>query len=108
MPQTYRCDICQEVAGDFMVVSIATGQTISVGVECLLEWAMPLVEAFTRAQEEYQAGSEAAQTPAGAEMAQWEAGYPQGRSEGPEEAPGDTSDLERSDTQEEATAHDQG
>lgn len=70
-----------------MVTAIATGQTISVGVECLLDWAMPIVEAVNQAQLAQQAGTQPADTPAGAEMAAWEAGYPQGRPEGPEAAP---------------------
>jgi hypothetical protein len=105
MAQTYRCDICNEVAGDFMVTSIATGQTISVGVECLLDWAMPMVEAFQRAQEEYQAGPGGAEAVAGASGVEWESDYPQGRSQGPETAPGPTSETVREDTETETAAH---
>lgn len=105
MAQTYRCDICQEVAGDFMVTMIATGQTISVGIECLLDWAMPLLEAYEASQQAQAEGSQPAPTPAGAEMAAWEAGYPQGRPEGQEEASEATSEVLREDT-EAATASD--
>jgi hypothetical protein len=105
MAQTYRCDICNEVAGDFMVTSIATGQTISVGVECLLDWAMPMVEAFQRAQQEYQSGPGGAEAVAGAAGVEWESDYPQGRSEGPETASDGTSETVGEDSETEAAAH---
>ena len=49
MPQTYQCDLCQTVAGDFMVTAIANGQVICVGVECLPLWAIPAAAGWAEA-----------------------------------------------------------
>lgn len=43
MAQTYRCDVCNEVAGDFMLHSIATSDVTCIGVECLALWTLPTV-----------------------------------------------------------------
>ena len=50
MAQNYQCDICQEVAADFMITVIHDGSVQAVGVECLLDWALPIVEAWQAAQ----------------------------------------------------------
>lgn len=79
MPQTYSCDICHEVAADFMVTNISDGRTVAVGVECLLDWAMPIAQAYMDAVDR-EAGQEAAQgAPGAAQGPEWEDGYPQGR-----------------------------
>lgn len=49
MPQTYQCDICNTVAGDFMVTYINDGRTVSVGVECLPLWALPIAAGWAEA-----------------------------------------------------------
>ena len=49
MAQTYQCDICGTVAGDFMVTYIADGRVVSVGVECLPIWALPIAAGWAEA-----------------------------------------------------------
>ena len=51
MAQTYQCDVCGEVAADFMVTVIQDGSVVAVGVECLLDWALPIAEAYQAAMD---------------------------------------------------------
>lgn len=104
MPQTYNCDICHEVAADYMITEIQTGQTIAVGVECVLDWSMPLAEAFNEAVEASQRHEEPATAPVTAEDQQWEEDYPQGRQDPDGEPPGDDTEVGGSDSEEESPA----
>jgi hypothetical protein len=49
MAQPIPCDICGETTADLVVTVIADGQVIGVGVECLLDWALPIAEAYAQA-----------------------------------------------------------
>lgn len=51
MAQNFECDVCHEVAADFMISVVHDGSVVCVGVECLLDWAMPIVEAYQEAIE---------------------------------------------------------
>lgn len=119
MAQTYQCDICNATTADFMVTYIANGEVVAVGIECLLDWALPQAEAYQAAvarQQAEQAGTDTndpgtqdvtaldppeadsgpVAAPAGADD-QWEADYPQGRSDGgdgpPNEPAEETSEV---------------
>lgn len=91
MPATYNCDLCHEVAADYMITDIQTGQTIAVGVECVLDWALPLAEAYKEAVEASERHSEPLAPPAAPEDQQWEEGYPQAGAEAESEPSDDDS-----------------
>lgn len=58
MPQAIPCDICGQTTADFVISYVADGQVVGVGVECVLDWAMPLAEAFQQIVEREQADAE--------------------------------------------------
>ena len=79
MPQDYPCDVCRATTADFMITQIGTGDVIAVGVECILDWAMPIAEAFMAAGQAEDQAIEAGQAAAESPDPEWEADYPQGR-----------------------------
>lgn len=94
MGQAYNCDICHEVAADFMITRIEDGTTAAVGVECLLEWAMPIAQAFMDAVEGGELVPDPLKPPDDPEDAKWEEEYPQRGVEGESEPPGDGTEME--------------
>lgn len=77
MPSSYTCDICNQVAGDFMVTSTATGASQIIGIECLLEWAMALTESWQAAVNAEQGRIDAATGPADTPADGWEYDQPE-------------------------------
>ena len=78
MAQPIPCDICQATTADFLISNTQDGSVTGVGVECLLDWAVPIVEAYAAA-----VAREAGTTPGADEAAtappdDWEQGYPEG------------------------------
>lgn len=64
MAQNYVCDLCNEVAADFMITVIQDGSVQAIGVECLLDWALPIADAFAQAQQREAAQAETQPNPA--------------------------------------------
>lgn len=54
MAQTIPCDLCNQVAADF-IISFPNGDTpVGVGIECFADWALPIIEAYNEAVEREQ------------------------------------------------------
>lgn len=49
MGQPIPCDVCGQTTADFVVTVVHDGQVVGVGVECLLDWALPIADAYAQA-----------------------------------------------------------
>ena len=130
MAQNYRCDVCQDVAADFMITDIRDGEVTAVGVECLLDWALPIAEAYQAAvaHSRGEAGDpgtvnvtaldppddgtveapQELQEPSEGSDAEWEqSARPRAKGARKRGSPA-SADVEREDTQAEAAAHERG
>ncbi len=102
MAQNYLCDICGAVAADYMITNVQTGQTLAVGVECILDFAMPLAESYGDSLAREQAGDAGPAPLDDPEAVKWEEGYPQTGGDFPDMAAveGGTGEAVDADTSE--------
>lgn len=77
MAQPIPCDICELGAADFVVTVVATGEVVGVHGGCILDFAVPVAEAYHAAAGHEPEGDE--QSPGSEQPGdEWEDGYPQG------------------------------
>ena len=100
MASAIPCDICEQGAADFVVTVVSDGSVVGVHGRCILDFALPVAEAFNAAAA-HEAEAEAPSTDGGQPGDTWEDGYPQGRDDddegqpAPEGEQGDPEDDEQ-------------
>jgi len=71
--QPIPCDICEQTVADWVITDQRDGSVIGLGIECLLDWAVPIAEAFNAAQEREPAGPDSSPGSAQTGDDEWEA-----------------------------------
>ena len=101
MAQPIPCDVCEQTTADFLITDVSDGSVMGLGIECVLDWAVPIAEAFQAARaHEGDPGPASTVSPQAADKA-WEASA---RTDGPKSPEAAETTDEGHDTEDTDTA----
>lgn len=105
MAQPIPCDLCNAVVADWVITDQHDGSVMGLGIECILDWAVPIAEAFHAAAAHEGTSDPSSPVSPQVEDKAWEASAGGGRTKS-EEAPAETAGDEDPEVPDSAKAAD--